>query len=77
MAPTHRCAAGHDLGARAVSRPCPTCRLQLLAVRVLEADPKLAAKRIRQALDATVTNSAVLRDLATALASLFHAGRIW
>ena len=50
---------------RAAIRPCPTCRLELVAARVAEADPELSAKRIREALGAAVTNRAVLRDLVT------------
>ena len=67
MSRARRCEAGHELGGTP-GRPCATCRREMLAARVAEADPSLSAEKITRAIDATVTGPAVLRDLVAALA---------
>lgn len=77
MAEVRRCDAGHELSPWAGGRPCPTCRRELVATRVAEADPTLAPEAITAAVEATVTSPAVLRELAAALADgpeALHAG---
>lgn len=67
MVPAHCCHGSHGRQKRTSGRPCPACRLELVAGRVAEADPTLPAAVVTEALEATITNPAVLRDLAKAL----------
>ena len=67
MSPARPCEVGHELGGTP-GRPCATCRRQMVASRVAEADAGLSTDEITAAIDAVVTSPAVLRDLAAALA---------
>ncbi len=66
MAAPHRCETGHELSPFGGRRPCPACRAEAIAAQVAVADPTLAPRQITQAIQATVTSPAVLRDLAAA-----------
>ena len=68
MTGSRSCPAGHELGPGQVARLCAACRRDIVAARVAEADPSMAPEQISAAIDATVTNPAVLRNLAAALA---------
>ena len=49
-------------------RPCSACRREQVAARVAAADPSLDQATIAQAIEATATSHATLRELAAALA---------
>jgi hypothetical protein len=71
MAAPRRCDAGHELAPSSNTRPrpCSVCRREAIAAQVALADPTLDPRAIEDAISATVTSPAVLRDLTAALAA--------
>jgi hypothetical protein len=68
MGASRRCPAGHELGYSRQSF-CPRCRRDEIIEAVAAAETSLPRSRIAAAVEAVVTNHAVLRSLATALAA--------
>ena len=64
-----RCAQGHELTSHGDKRPCAACRRDTLIRYVIAADRSLPAGEAAAAVDAVITSTAVLRELAGALAA--------